>query len=105
MRDASQRDQPCVHTDLLKLRNSRGCRIKRYDLVVARMNRQNRKPPPDSRCRRPACDWKRCAETFWEFLGQMPGAAPSHAVARDCNPFLVDCVTVHNHVEQYVPGL
>src|SRR6516164_739999 len=35
----------------------------------------------------------------------MPGASPSHAVARDCNPILVDCVLGDDHVEQYVHGL
>ena len=44
MCDAGQYDQPCIHTSLSKLRDSRGCRIKRYDLVVARMNR----PEPEA---------------------------------------------------------
>src|SRR5262245_26074058 len=46
MRDASQWNELCIHTGFLKFRNSRLRRVKRHDLVVAGMNRQNRKPPP-----------------------------------------------------------
>ena len=105
MRDAGQCDQLCVHTGLLKLRNSRRRWVKRCDLVVARVNCQNRKPPPGGRCRRPAGNWNRRAEAFREFLCQMPGASASHAVARDCNLFLVDCVVGDDEVEQCVHGL
>jgi hypothetical protein len=70
MRDAGPRDQSCIHTSLLQFRNSRGCGAKRHDLVVARMDRQNREPPPGSRCRRSARYWNHGAEAFREFLGQ-----------------------------------
>jgi hypothetical protein len=48
MRDASWRDQLCVYTGFLKFRNSRLHWRKRYDLIVVRMNRQNRNPPSGS---------------------------------------------------------
>src|SRR6266446_3422779 len=90
MRDASQRDQLCIHTGFLKLRNSRLRWVKRYDLVVAGMNRQNRKPPPGCGCRRPAGHWNRGAEAFREFLREMPGACAAHTVAGDHKLVLVD---------------
>src|SRR3954452_5093348 len=105
MGDAGRCDQPCIHASLLKLRNSLGCRIKRYDFVTPRLNRQNRKLPPDRRCWRRAGNWKHRAEAFWELLSQMPGASASHAIARDYNPFFVDYVVGHDHVEQSVHRL
>jgi hypothetical protein len=54
MRDAGEHDQLSVHSGFLQFRNSRLGWLKRRDLVVARMNRQNRKPPAGGGCRRPA---------------------------------------------------
>src|SRR6202140_5484643 len=48
MCDARYRDQLCVHTGFLKFDNSRFRWVKRCDLIIARMNCQNRKPPPES---------------------------------------------------------
>jgi hypothetical protein len=47
MRDAGQCDQLCVHTGLLKLRNSRRRRVKRY------RRRANESPEPEAATRRP----------------------------------------------------
>src|SRR5258708_2096119 len=90
MRDASHRDQLGVHTGFLKFRNSRLRWVERYDLVVAGMNRQNRKPPPGGGCRRPAGDWNCRAEAFRKLLRKMPGACTAHTVAGDCKLVLVD---------------
>jgi len=68
MRDAGPRDQLCVHTGILKFGNSRLRRVKRCDMVVAGMNRQNRKPPPCGGCRRLPATGNRRAEPSGNFL-------------------------------------
>src|SRR5438046_1538057 len=72
MRDAREQDQFRVHAGFLKLCNPRFRWTKGRDLIVARMNRQNRKPPPRRRFRWRAGDGNRGAETLRELLRKMP---------------------------------
>src|SRR5258706_16437887 len=100
MRDAGEQDQSRVHTGFLKLRNSRFRRAKGRDLIVARMNCENRKPPPGGRFRWRTGDGNCRAETLREFLRKMPGPRTTHTVTGDGDLPFVDGETSDHHVEQ-----